>query len=158
MAAKWAKIDDVEERLANTTSARGYTGDDIESRLLRAEKEVRAKLQSYIAPATLEIWTDTTVPEIVRSWVADLAAAFVLSDYYGEGLLDKTTHAGSLYGKVQKDLEDVRKGMLEVVTKAGETVSPATDVIKSDKASRTPTFTMTHPSDSDFGDGSLDEF
>jgi len=156
--AIWAKTGDVEERLANTTSGKSYTSDDVESRLLRAEKEVRAKLQSYIASDTLGSWTDTTVPEIVRSWVADLAAAFILSDYYGEGILDKQTHAGSLYGKVQKDLEDVRKGTLEVVTKAGETVSPAADLIESDKASRTPTFTMTHPSDSDFGDGSLDEF
>jgi len=158
MPATWAGIDDVEERLANTVSGKGYESDDIENRLWRADKEIRAKLQSYIDSSVLESWSEGVVPEIVKSWVADLAAAFILSDYYGEGLLDKQSHAGSLYGKVQSDLDSVRKGTLEVVTEAGETVSPAVDMIKSDKEGKTPFFSNNNPVDSTFGNNALDEW
>lgn len=153
----WAKTDDVKERLKNVETASGHEDPDVENCLTRAEKEIRAKLQSHIASSELNGWTDQTVPAIVRSWVADVAAAFLLSDFYGESFLDKATKAGGLYGKVQTDLKDVRLGTLSVVDISGDTVQPAEDTIQSDKTSRTATHTMTHADDSDAGDGSLDE-
>ena len=158
MSVLWAKTDDVEERLPTTTSARSFTADDIQTRLQRAHDEIRTKLQATISASILNSWTQETVPKMVKDWVADLAGAFVLSDYYSEGLLDKTTHAGSLYGKVQQDLKDVQNGILQIVDPAGDSVSPAADLIKSDKEGKTPFYTMNNPADSTFGEGSLDEW
>ena len=158
MSAIWAKTDDVEERLPTTTSARSFTADDIQTRLQRAQDEVRVKLQAAISASILNSWTVDTVPKMVKNWVSDLAGAFIFSDYYGESLLDKTSHAGALYGKVQNDLTDVQNGILQVVDPSGDSVSPAADLIKSDKEGKTPFYTMNNPADSTFGDGSLDEW
>lgn len=156
---KWAGLEDVKQRLGSANTAKGYLDTDIRYRIVRAEDRIRGQLQSYVSASVIAIWIDEeTVPRMVNEWVSDLAAAFMFADFFGQSLMDKGSQAGSLYLKVEDDLKKLRAGELTLVDTAGVDIPASEDLISSTKTNRTPTFSATHKADSDFGDGSLDEF
>jgi hypothetical protein len=155
--ADWIKISDVKQRLGVAETAKGYEDIDIQDRISRAQKRIKAKLQATISIDTTEGWDADTVPPIVAEWTADLAASYILSDYAGQALLDKMTLAGSLFSKVEIDLEAVRLGKLQIVDTTNASVEPAVDVISSTTQDKTPHYSMNNPGDSTYGDGTLDE-
>lgn len=159
-AAKWADAQkDVQPRLGVAETAIGWTAADIEERLLRAENRIRDHLATYITNATMDAWTDKTVPDIVREWVANLAAAFILADFHGQVLGERRDgeKAGDLFLTVETDLKKLKRGELTIVDTAGDEVPAAEDRVESSTADRTPYHTLTHPKDGDWGEGSLDE-
>jgi len=155
--ADWISIGDVKQRLGVAETAKGYEDVDVQSRIARAQKRIKAKLQATISIDTIEGWDTDTVPPIVAEWTADLSAAYILSDYGGQALLDKTTLAGSLFNKVEIDLEALRLGKIQIVDTTNESVEATVDLISSNTQNKTSQHSMNHPSDSDFGDGTLDE-
>lgn len=159
-AAKWADVQkDVQPRLGVAATATGWTAADIEARLLRAEKRVRDHLVTYVSTDTVDAWTDKTVPDMVRNWVADLAAAFVLADFHGQALGERRDgeKAGDLFLGVELDFKKLKRGELTIVDTSGDEVAAAEDRVESSSSSRTPYHSLTHPDDGDWGDGSLDE-
>lgn len=155
--ADWISIDEVKQRLGVAETAKGYEDVDIQDRIDRAEKRIKAKLQTTIDLDIIDGWDEETIPPIVARWTADLAAAYVLSDYSGQELLDKLCKAGSLFRIVEDDLEAVRLGKMQIVDTTNASVEQAVDLISSTTQDRTPHYSMNHPSDSAYGEGSLDE-
>ena len=159
-AAKWADVqEDVQPRLGIAKTAVGWTAADIEKRLLRAEKRVRSHLATYVSISTMDAWTDKTVPDVVRGWVANLAAAFILADFHGQVLGERRDgeNAGDLFLTVEADFKKLKRGELTIVDTGGDEVAAAEDRVESSSSSRTSWHTLIHPDDSDRGDGSLDE-
>lgn len=156
--AIWASKNDVKERMGVAQTAKGYSDSDIGLRLIRAERRVRAHLQTYVASDVIGVWTTDTVPDIVKAWTADLAAAFMFADFFGQSLRNSDERAGALYLNVEADLKALKKGEINVVDTSGDDVSPAEDTIASNKTDRTAHISLTHADDGDAGDGSLDDF
>jgi len=155
--ADWISIGDVKTRLGVAETAKGYTDTDITSRIARAQNRIKSKLQSVFDLDTIDGWDGTTAPPEIREWAKDLAAAYVLSDYGGQPLADRSTQAGSLWRIVEDDLEAVRLGKMQIVDTSNASVEPVVDLVSSTTQSRTPVYSMNHPSDSNHGDGTLDE-
>ena len=158
MAAEgWGTVAKVNERFAFLTTGRNFDDTDIDERLERAESVLWGYLATQFANDTIAGW-DASPPAEVRELTSDLAAAFVLADFYSDQKLkDEDTDAGGLYAGVMGICRQMVKGDYEIVL-AGEEVPLEEPRVETTIGSRTQKYKMGNVGDDTLGDETLDQW
>jgi len=156
--AVWAKIEDVQDRMGPDVP-KSYSNPEIQRRLERAQENLRTELQSVFGTSVIAAWKDEkTTPEAVQNMTADLAAAYMFAEIFGQSYEDRESQACSFKRNVEKEMAKLRSGEKQIVDQAGAEVAEAEDRLWSSTSSKNPRFSSNHPDDADFGDGTLDEW
>lgn len=136
--------------------ASGWDATELTPRIDEAQRYIAGKLSAIFGATLVNSWTRLTVPPRLRDLVAIVGAAYLKRDKirdYDMSAVEKLAI---------KEIDDIVAGKADLLNVDGSSVSAAagsaSDQVKCDTSSRTKVFSRTHPSDSDAGDGSLDDF
>lgn len=159
MAAEgWGTVPKVNERLAFLTTGRNFDDDDLDERLERAETTLWGYLATQFANDRIAAW-DESPPAEVRELTCDLAAAYVLADFYSDQKIkNEDTDAGGLFAKVMGICKQMVKGEYEIVDSSGEEVPLVEPGVETTIGSRTQTYKMGNVGDDTLGDEVLDQW
>ena len=154
----WTDSAEVQKRLGVAATAAGYDDSDIDDRIGRARTIMRAYLQATHSPDVIDAWTTKkNTPPMVQEMCADLTAAYVLQDFFGQSIADKDSLAYGLCAGVMQKLEHIRTGKIIIVEDDGDAVEQAEETMWSNTQDHTPHFSVTNPDD-DRDAGTLDGF
>jgi uncharacterized protein (DUF342 family) len=155
---KWCKDEDVEKRLKSIQTAKNHNSNDVKESIEQAVNKMKPVLVAKYGSSKVAEWTsETNVPLSLREMTADFASAFILQNCYAQSVTDYLSKAGSLYKIASDLLNAIASGKAEIVDMAGDKVIDAMDSIEDSTEGKTKQYTMNHPDDTDFGEGSLDD-
>jgi len=159
MAAEgWTTAAKVNERFAFLTTGRNFVDADLVVRMARAEQTLWGYLATQFSNEVIAAW-DAAAPGEVQELTADLAAAYVLADFYSDQKLgDEDTDAGGLYKKVMGICKQMVKGEYEIVDSSGAEVPPEEPRVQTTIGSKTQIYTVGNEGDDTLGDGTLDQW
>jgi hypothetical protein len=123
----FCSIDLAKQRLPVTDAGVNYENVDIQNRIERAEAKVKTYLATQFDNATITGWNivSDNVPDEVAELTADIAAAFMYQDFYGQSLTNGDTVGGGLFLNARKELERIANGEKEIlVNTTEERISP----------------------------------
>ena len=154
---KWCRDDDVEKRLKSIQTAKNHNPNDVKESIEQAVNKMIPVLVARYGFSKVAEWTsETNVPLSLREMTADFAGAFILQNCYAQSVTDYLSKAGSLYKIASDLLNAIASGKAEIVDISGE-VPSSMDSIKESTVGKTRQYTMNHPDDTGFGEGSLDD-
>lgn len=146
----WCAAADIRYRVQQA-SADKWADNLVEIRIARAEGSLRPIFTPMYGSTEVISWA-TTAPELIKDICADVAAAFLLSDWYGEAQLKEDKPGGMLMARAKAEIEKLQKGDTYLIDAAGEMI----DMVDTGKTRLESTTRETEPTFS-LGRRALDE-
>lgn len=124
--AYWCTADHVRERVRQATEAAGWADPQIQTRITRAmEADLKPAFIPRYGSTEVALWdTEGTRPDIIDHLTADMAAAYVLADCYGQDPYLEGTMANNLYSRFKRKMDEIFSGAVDLVLADGTIIKP----------------------------------
>ena len=149
----FCELEDVNQRLARIVG-KGFSSDDVEERITRAESTVKSRLMSAYGTGEIATWVDVdSTPDVIKNLTADFAALYVKQDFIKDY---KETPAER--EQTYKLLDKLVEGFAEIFDSDGNVISRSGGGVQTNTGSKTNIFTMGNEGEGSLGSGTLDDY
>ncbi len=140
----WCSAADVRQRARQLRESDGWTDAEIGARISRAEDHLKTIFVPMYGADEVSSW-DTDVPTGLKDICADVAAAYALTDAFGESQMEEGKPGAILMQRAKDAIEALRTGEQFLLDANGDPIQMAdTRLTKVESTTREsePTFTM----------------
>jgi|GEM_PF-6698997 len=122
----WCTEDQVRQRVRQATDAADWGDTEIQARVDRAmELDLKPAFTPRYGSTQVALWDAIdTRPDLIDHLTADMAAAYVLADAYGQDPFSEGTMAANLYKRFKAKMDEVFSGKADLVLADGTTIKP----------------------------------
>jgi len=153
----WCAAADVRYRVPQATAGK-WSDEKVEARIDRAEEHLRPIFTPMYGSTEVTSWA-TTAPDLVKNICADVAAAFLFTDWYGEAQMKDGKPGEVLMKRATDEIDRLRKRETYLIDASGEMidqVDTGKTMLESTTRETEPTFTLGKRALDESRPGSLD--